>query len=423
MSQHVSSPASSNDQERKRFENTLLSMSYNAEFSRRSAIKAMFALAGAAVLFGRPTRALATPSASKETLDALADAEKQVDQVQAQLTQIGKEFQALSIEQDKTLTQIEKVQGKIDDTQDEIEKKQRQLATKQDELSARVSSSYKNGPASALSLLLSSGSFEELISNAHYVEKINDNDKRAIADIRDIQQELENQKAQLEQQKADLEKLKDEQAARLKDMQAKQDEVQTLLSGLSEDVKELMAKRDAEILAAAQEEERQRKAAEEAARQQQLLQQQQQQRPSGGGTTYIPGNGQTSGSAGGGQQAIVAACRSTPSPGAGLCAMWVSQVFARAGYRYVGGNANDMYNAYCTSSSKADLKVGMIVAVSTYSRDYLGAIYGHVGIYIGDNTVMENIGSVATTNLDEWISYYGTTVTPRWGWLGGIKLA
>ena len=416
MSQHIGSSSPANKREQEHLQNTLLGLTYNAEFSRRSAIKAAFALAGAAVLFGNPARALATPSASQETLDALADAEAQVDQVQSQLDQIAQEFQALSIEQDKTLTQIEKVQGQIDDTQKEIDEKQAELEDKQAELSDRVASSYKNGPNSALALLLSSGSFEELINNAHYVEKINDNDKRAIAEIRDIQTELEAKKADLEKQKADLEKLKDEQAARLKDMQAKQAEVQTLLSGLSQDVKDLMAKRDAEILAAAQEEERQRKAAEEAARQQQQQQQQ-------GGTTYIPGSGQTSGGITAQQQAIVASCHSTPSPGPGLCAMWVSQVFARAGYRYVGGNANDMCNAYCTSSNKADLKVGMIVAVPTHNHDPAGAIYGHIGIYVGDNQIMENVGYVNTQSIDSWISWYGTTVTPRWGWLGGIALA
>lgn len=415
MSQHVNSSSTPTDQERKHLENTLLNVRYNAEFSRRDAIKAAFALAGAAVLFGNPSPARAA-SATQETLDALANAEAQVDAVQAQLDQIANEFQALSVEQDKTISQIEDVQGQIDDTQAEIDRKQEELEGKQEELSGRVADSYKNGRNQALALLLSSGSFEELINNAHYIEKFNDSDKRAISEIHDIQAELEATKSELEEQKASLEKLKDEQAARLKEMQAKQDEVQTLLSGLSQDVKDLMAKRDAEYLASAQEEERQRKAAEEAAKRQ-------QQNNGGGGTTYIPGNGQSSGSAGGGQKGVVAACHSTPSPGQGYCAMWVSRVFANAGYRYVGGNANDMYNAYCTSSNKANLKVGMIVAVSTHTKTAAGRVYGHVGIYVGDNQVMENIGAIATTNIDQWISYYGTTVTPRWGWLGGIVLA
>ncbi len=94
-----------------------------------------------------------------------------------------------------------------------------------------------------------------------------------------------------------------------------------------------------------------------------------------------------------------------------------------AGFSRVRGNANDMYNAWCTSSSKANLRVGMLIAVSTHSHTSAGRIYGHIGIYIGDNRVMHNVGNIETQDLDYWISFYGTTVTPRWGWANGINLA
>ena len=109
-----------------------------------------------------------------------------------------------------------------------------------------MAASYKSGGTNILSLLLASGSFEELVANAHYVEKINKSDRDAIEDIQTIQEELDAQKTELESQKADLEKLKDQQTAQMQDMQAKQQEVQTVLNGLSDDVKELMAQRDSE---------------------------------------------------------------------------------------------------------------------------------------------------------------------------------
>ncbi len=195
-------------------------------------------------------------------------------------------------------------------------------------------------------------------------------------------------------------------------MRAKQEEVRQLVDGLSNDVKELMAKRDAEYLAAVEEE-----------RRQQLAQQQHQQ----GGVTFLPGNAQITGSSRS-QERVVSCCHAVPSPGAGLCAMWVSRVFAAAGFSYLGGNANDsgnandMYNRWCTSSNKDDLRVGMMVAVPTYSKNSMGRIYGHIGIYVGNNTVMENVGNIASTNLDQWIAYYGDTVSPRWGWAGGWAL-
>jgi cell wall-associated NlpC family hydrolase len=82
-----------------------------------------------------------------------------------------------------------------------------------------------------------------------------------------------------------------------------------------------------------------------------------------------------------------------------------------------------MYNAWTTSSNRSDLKPGMIVAVSTHSHTSAGRIYGHIGIYIGGGMMMDNVGFIRTISVDEWVNYYSTTVTPRWGWLMGIELA
>ncbi len=128
------------------------------------------------------------------------------------------------------------------------------------------------------------------------------------------------------------------------------------------------------------------------------------------------------GSGTGSAAAVIAACQSTPSPGGGLCAAWCSNVMMNAGFEFISGNANDMYAEYCYSSDPADLRPGMAVAVSTHPHTSAGRIYGHIGMYIGDGMVMDNIGYIRTISLDEWIAYYGETVPVRWGWLGGIVL-
>ncbi|WP_234346312.1 coiled-coil domain-containing protein [Collinsella provencensis] len=378
----------------------LLNIAYHAEISRRDALRAVMASAAAAVLFGVPRNAFGA-SASKKTLDALASAEQQLSAVQAQLDALGAEFEALSIEQDKTISQIEEVQAKLDETQLKIEENEAKLAEKQEALGNRVSDSYKKGPASTLNLLLSAKTFDELLSNSRYVDKINDTDRQIITEIQDIRAELEQQKADLEQQKTELEALKEQQAAQLAEMQAKQAEIKAVLDDLSQDVKDLIAQRDAEYLAAVQEEERQRQEAEA------------NRRPSGGGT--ITGGARS-------LERVLSSAHATPSPGGGLCAMWVSQVFYNAGFGYAGGNANDQYNAWCTSSNRNNLSAGMIVAVSTHPHTAAGIVYGHVGIYMGNGVVMDNIGYIRSISLNEWISYYGATVTPRWGWLGGWVL-
>ena len=62
------------------------------------------------------------------------------------------------------------------------------------------------------------------------------------------------------------------------------------------------------------------------------------------------------------------------------------------------------------------------LASPTHPHTSAGRIYGHVGIYVGNGTVMDNVGFIRSIGVDEWIAYYGVTVTPRWGWIGGWVL-
>lgn len=107
------------------------------------------------------------------------------------------------------------------------------------------------------------------------------------------------------------------------------------------------------------------------------------------------------------QKKIVDACYITPSPGKGWCAMWVSQVYQNAGLGYIGGNACDLYRKYAFTSDTSKLKVGMLVMVeSSSSGTQAGLRYGHVGIYIGDGKVIDNIGKVRVTTLEDWTKTY-----------------
>lgn len=122
------------------------------------------------------------------------------------------------------------------------------------------------------------------------------------------------------------------------------------------------------------------------------------------------------------QRRLVDIAYSVPSPGYNLCSEWISRVFNAAGYGYADGDACDMFWAYCHDSNRANLKVGMIVAVPSHSNTWAGSIWGHIAIYIGDGKVIENIGRINVRGLDDWVSYYGTTYTPLWGWYRNIAL-
>ena len=369
---------------------------------------------------------LASAETTQEKLDA---AQMSYDQAQEELDKIGNEVAAIAEQLSQTQgqvvevgSQIEQMQADIDSTQQQIEQRQADIETKQEALGQRMSSAYKSGPQSTIDMLLSSATFEDLTSNIYYLDKVSASDREMIDEVKTLKADLESQKADLESQKADLEErqgelqaLQAQQQQELADQQAKQQEATDLVSGLSQDVQDLMAQRDAELLAAQQAAEEAKKA-EEAARKQQA-----------NGT----GGGSAGGSNAGGSQtitgsgslaAVQAAAYSTPSPGSGLCAAWVTSVFRNAGVGHFGGNACDMYWSWCyTSPSNA--QPGMIIAVPYAPFSAAVRIYGHVGIYLGNNTVRDNAsGVLRTSTLSGWASEY-SAATVLCGWLGGVALS
>lgn len=144
----------------------------------------------------------------------------------------------------------------------------------------------------------------------------------------------------------------------------------------------------------------------------------------------VGGLGQDYASATAAQRNVVNSAYATPFAGDGLCATWITYSFATAGLPAPGGNACDMARAWwCSSTNRDDLKVGMVVAVES-SPYGIGQIYGHVGLYIGDNKVMHNSSSLMgnapngcqISDLDDWIAEYEFGCKARWGWALGVNL-
>lgn len=374
--------------------------------TRRDALRLFIGAGLCATLL--PSVALA--ETTQEKLDA---AKLSYDQAKDELDRIAAEYEEIASKLSDTTAKIADVSAQIDQKQDqidqkqgEIDQKQAEIERKQEILGARMSASYKAGPLSTLDLLLSSATFDEFTSNIYYLDKVTESDREMIDEVRALKEELEAQKAELEsekaeleEQKAELEDLQEEQRAQLEEARAKQQESQELVDNLSAEVQELMEKRDAELLAA-------QKLAEQ-------MQQQGGSRPSGG-HTVVSGSGSLA--------RVINACYSTPSPGSGLCAAWVTDVFQNAGIGSFWGNADDMYYSWC-GTSPSNAQPGMIVAVNSSPDSAAGRIYGHIGICIDSGTVMDNVGYIRTVSLSWWVSHYSARATPLCGWLGGVKLS
>jgi hypothetical protein len=65
----------------------------------------------------------------------------------------------------------------------------------------------------------------------------------------------------------------------------------------------------------------------------------------------------------------------------------------------------------------------MIVAVPQHPYSVQGTIHGHVGLYLGDDAIMDSVeGRTRKVPLALWLSTYGLMAPPRWGWLGSMGL-
>lgn len=378
--------------------------------TRRDALRMLIGAGICATVLPGVARAQTT----QEKLDA---AQMDYEQAEAELDRITAEYEEIATQLSDTTAQIVDVSDQIADKQAQIEETQTKIEEKQEILARRMSSSYKAGPSSTIDLLLSSATFDELASNIYYLDKITESDSEMIAEVRELRTQLEEERAALEAQKADLEALQADQKVQLEDARDKQAESQELVASLSTEVQELIAQRDAELLEAQRLAEEKRKQEEEEERRRKEQEQQNSSGGSSGSATRPPA---ASGS--GSLAAVINACYSTPSPGVSLCAAWVTNVFANAGIGTFWGNADDMYYAWCGTST-ANIQPGMIVAVNSSPSSYAGRIYGHIGIYLGNGTVMDNVGYVRTTTLSYWVSYYSALATPLCGWLGGVALS
>ncbi|MCI8835256.1 MAG: hypothetical protein HFH24_07770 [Ruminococcus sp.] len=104
-----------------------------------------------------------------------------------------------------------------------------------------------------------------------------------------------------------------------------------------------------------------------------------------------------------------------------MCAQWVTGVFIASDASVIPyGNAIDMWNNYRTTGSTdmENIPPGAIVCGSGYGE--MGAIYGHVGIYIGNGMVANNRGYFSIETVEEWSSWQTATCQGYTGWIGWV---
>lgn len=361
--------------------------------------------------------ALATPCAlTVAPTVAMASPEDDLSAASAKLDSLGSTLSSLQDQLSSATSELEQTTFSIADTEQQISDTQTQLDEKRQELGTRMKSSYKSGSSSALDLILSSASFEELSSNIYYLDKVSEADAAAISEVQALSNQLEQQKSDLEQQQADQQAQVDSLQSQTSDYQNQVAEAQAYYDSLNEEVQAQLA---AEAAAAAESEE-----SNSVTTVVQAIQTQETINSNGGDTTQTTttDNSTTSNTSSNTSNSSNSSSSTTNVPSGG----GVSAALALVGHPYVNGasgpNAFDCSGLVCyvygyargrtTYAMINSIKASGGWKTSTDQLSYGDLVFeyggSHVGIYIGNGQIVHAANPSS-----------GVIVGPIYGFYGG----
>ena len=196
----------------------------------------------------------------EESQNQLNSENEVISELQDEQDLIEEEINDLDAELINLYTEISVLEDQILEQEGKITEKEAEIAVAQEEFEAaeaeerrqyeamkeRIRFSYEQGESSYMELLLSSGSFSELLNRAEFIEEVSAYDDRMLAEYQAIKQKVADMKAKLE---ADKVVLVEEKEA-LEADKASLAEQQSYLNGILAQKKAISANYDAEIAAA-----------------------------------------------------------------------------------------------------------------------------------------------------------------------------
>lgn len=367
-----------------------------------------------------------------------AELQQQLDAASEQLNKLYSQAEQAGYDLHSVQSDLEATKESIVQTEAEIEEEQAQLAELQKELGVLATNQYKGGSLNLFSLLFNADSFDSLVSSMRYADKAAEHQQGVISQSKELQQSLAEKKASLEADRDKQEKLVAEQKVKADAASAAASDAQAYYNQLSDEVKaKIREEQEAAREKARQEAEEARKKAELEAQQQA---QQGGSNSSGGGSSQSgsggssqggnTGGGSTGGSTGSGSGSTGSGSTSSGSHTTSSAARtmvnraWgiIGSGYSYSGYKWTGDpntswftcsgvidyalglgtNSNSPESLYAAVGSNLTTDRSKLAYGDLVFFRHAGRTPGHVGIYIGNDQMIDSIpgAGVGTRDLD-----------------------
>ncbi|QOY61497.1 C40 family peptidase [Thermophilibacter immobilis] len=182
---------------------------------------------------------------------ALADPASDLASASTQLDSLGSELASYQSQLSDATETLESTDYDIAEKQAQIEQTQQELEDKQAELGGNMRSSYKSGSQTTLDFVLGSTSPEDLVSRIYYLDKVSEQQASNIADVRQIEDQLEQEMGELEDQQASQQAQVDAMQTQVSEYQSRVAEATSLYDSLDAEVQAQLAAEASSNVAAA----------------------------------------------------------------------------------------------------------------------------------------------------------------------------
>ena len=199
----------------------------------------------------------ALPVYATDTIDNL---QNQTSALENELKGINQDILTLSEKISDTEMQVEILNSDIDKTQDDLEKAQKNEDQQYEDMKSRIKYMYEHGSATMLEMLFSAENMSDFLNKADFIENLSNYDRKALNNLKDVHQQIADQKADLEAQQDSMKDLQNQ-------LQTQQTQLQAKAAATSTNLNEVNAKlqKAKEEEAARQAEEARKQAEAEAA--------------------------------------------------------------------------------------------------------------------------------------------------------------